>query len=146
MWKSLFEHGRSEGRVDITAYLLDPTKCRQNDIAWMDRAAARTIAECQSVMEQLTAYRQALATRYAELETMPYVRVLRLERNPRYDGRKFYDLTITRRFDDGTAVEELRENYNGSERRKAFARFEELKKQYPGIRAEQDTERRPWER
>ena len=38
------------------------------------------------------------------------------------------------------------EKYFGTERRKAFARFAELKKQRPGIETMQDTDKRSWER
>ena len=33
-------------------------------------------------------YRQALAARYAQLETMPYTRRLKLERNPNWRGNR----------------------------------------------------------
>lgn len=49
-------------------------------------------------------------------------------------------------YEDGTTERVLDEKYFGTERRKAFARFAELKHQRPGIETHQDTDRRPWER
>ena len=47
---------------------------------------------------------------------------------------------------DGTEIKELREKYSGKDRRKAFARFEEIQKQRPGIEAIKDIEKRSWEK
>ena len=49
-------------------------------------------------------------------------------------------------YEDGTAETVLHETYHGQERRKAFARFADLKHQRPGIETMQDTEKRSWER
>ena len=96
--------------------------------------------------DDLRDYRVALAQRYAELETMPYTRVLTLKRDPSYKGRITYWVTITRRMSDGTETDELREKYAGQDRAKAFARFSALQKQYPGIASVKDVARRSWER
>lgn len=69
-----------------------------------------------------------------------------LKRDPSYKGRITYWVTITRRMSDGTETDELREQYAGQERAKAFARFAALQKQYPGIASVKDIARRSWER
>lgn len=98
------------------------------------------------MIDDLRDYRVALAQRYAELETMPYTRVLTLKRDPSYKGRITYWVTITRRMSDGTETDELREQFPGQDRAKAFARFAALQKQYPGIASVKDIARRSWER
>ena len=50
------------------------------------------------------------------------------------------------RCENGTSVETETETFPGKERRAALARFAELKKQYPGIVAEMDIEKKSWER
>lgn len=118
----------------------------QEEILHRDKVTANTIREMQSYIELLTEYRRNLAARYAELETMPYRLALKLERDPHYRGGVYYNVTITKTLADGTETDELREQFTGAERRKAFARFEELKKQRPGIEAVKDIEKRSWEK
>ena len=57
-----------------------------------------------------------------------------------------YYVRIVRAYQDGTEVQELAETYQGKQRREALARFEELKKQRPGIEIMKDIEKRSWER
>ena len=49
-------------------------------------------------------------------------------------------------YEDGSRVKELNEFYPGKERRKAISRFEELKKQFPGIESVVDIDKRQWEK
>lgn len=56
-----------------------------------------------------------------------------------------YFVRIVRTYEDGTTERVLDEKYFGTERRKAFARFAELKHQRPGIETMQDTDKRSWE-
>lgn len=139
------EQEAAEQRVYI--YVQQPHALKTpHDVAWRDGQVAGEIKRLESMIDDLRDYRVALAQRYAELETMPYTRVLTLKRDPSYKGRITYWVTITRRMSDGTETDELREQYAGQERAKAFARFAALKKQYPGIASVQDTARRSWER
>lgn len=117
-----------------------------HDVAWRDGQVAAEIKRLESMIDDLRDYRVALAQRYAELETMPYTRVLTLKRDPSYKGRITYWVTITRRMSDGTETDELREQFPGKDRAKAFARFAALQKQYPGIASVKDIARRSWER
>lgn len=45
-----------------------------------------------------------------------------------------------------TEIQELNEHYTGKQRREALARFEELRKQRPGIELVKDIEKRSWEK
>lgn len=139
------ERESAEQRVYI--YAQHPRALKTpRDVAYRDGQAALDIKRLEALIDNLRDYRVALAQRYAELETMPYTRVLTLRRDPSYKGRITYWVTITRRLSDGTETDELREQFSGQERAKAFARFAALQKQYPGIASVQDTARRSWER
>ena len=136
-----------EASVQIRDYLIRPDVLTADRIANYDKSAARTIAECRQLIDQLTEYRQALAERYAQLATATYRDRLELRRDPGYRGKPVvYSVQIVRTYEDGTTETPLSETYTGTERRKAFARFAELKRQRPGIEAIQDTDRRAWER
>ena len=136
-----------EGRINISAYLQHPEKLKPNDIKGADSTAARCIAEMQQAIADLTEYRRALADRYATLQTAPYSLRLELERYPANSFRGvLFEVRIIKKYEDGTTVPELTERYQGKQRRDALARFEELKKQRPGITVWKDIEKRAWER
>ena len=133
--------------IRSTIYLQDPaTLSTADEIAWRDKRTAEEIARLEDILEALRDYRKALAARYGELETMPYTRLLKLERCPHWKGHIEYIVSITRTYPDKTTVSELREVYPGKERKKAFERTAQLLKQYPGIPYEKDIEKRSWER
>lgn len=136
----------NEGRVEIRGYLLKPgTLEKPENVAHYDEYAARLIEEAEEAIECLRDYRQALAARYAQLETMPYHLRLELERYPR-DHYITYYVRMFKVYEDGTEAQTLHETYPGKQRRDALARFEELKKKHPGIETIKDIERRSWER
>ena len=90
------EQLEAEQRVYI--YVQQPKRYKTpEDIARKDADIARQIERMQRLIDDLRDYRVALAQRYAELETMPYTRVLTLKRDPSYKGRITYWVTITRR-------------------------------------------------
>ena len=128
-------------------YLVDPGKLSTaKDIEWRDKDTADNIRCLENIIEALKDYRKDLAARYGELETMPYTRLLKLQRVPHWKGHIEYIVTITRTFPDKSKVEELREVYPGKERKKAFDRTTELLRQYPGIPYEKDIEKQRWEK
>lgn len=149
-WESLFSSGygsKDECQIWVRAYLSHPSRLTKDRIPGNDQSAARCIAECQRVIRQLQEYREALAERYAQLDTMPYARRLELERSPSWGGRGVtYYVRIIQTYEDGTKVDELHETYSGKDRRTAINRFEELKKKYPGIEIKKDIEKRSWEK
>lgn len=136
-----------EGEIRFSIYLTAPEKLTTaKDISWRDKRIEEEITRLESVLEALRDYRKDLAKRYGELETMPYTRLLKLERHPHWKGHIEYIITITRTYQDKTETGELYEAFPGKERKKAFARYQELLKQYPGIRSEMDIEKRSWEK
>lgn len=149
-YDSLFQRYGSpstEAEIRITGYLLHPSKLTADRIPWNDESAARIISQCESTIAALKEYRQALAERYAALQTAAYKLRLELKREAGWRGKGVdYYVTIYKTYEDGTEVMELNEHYKGAERRQALARFEELKKQRPGIETVKDIERRSWER
>lgn len=149
-YETLFQRYGSpstDAEIRITAYLIRPDKLTADRIPWNDEQAARLISGCESLIASMKEYRQALAERYAMLQTAPYKLRLELERKPSYNGSGvLYYVRIIREYQDGTEVQELAETYQGKQRREALARFEELKKQRPGIEIVKDIEKRSWER
>lgn len=135
------------GEIRFSIYLTAPEKLTTaKDISWRDKRMEEEITRLEGVLDALRDYRKDLAARYGELETMPYTRLLKLERNPNWKGHISYIVSITRQYSDKTDVRELYEVFPGKERKKAFDLYNTLLKQYPGIHNEMDTERRSWER
>ena len=138
---------REEAEIRLYGYLTRPDKLDTfNRIRDNDDRAARMIADCKHLVAQLTAYRQDLAKRYNELAKMPSRDRLLLERAPHYSGKIIYYIRFITEYEDGTTVCTASESFEGRDRHKAIARFEELKKQRPGIEAIKDIETRSWER
>lgn len=145
----LHRYGCEQDSAEVRTYIYiqHPRKLSTpEEIAYRDKSAADSIRQLEAIIENLKDYRQALAARYNELETMPYTLLLKLERCPHWKGHIEYTVTITKTFPDKTEITELREVYSGKDRRKAIARYEELKKQRPGIPSEMDIEKRQWEK
>jgi len=148
IWFTEKDYGCRSGEHEahIRVHAINPTKLTNDRIAWYDQSAARTIAEAEALVDDLKAYRCALAARYAYLETSPYTRTLKIERSPGWTSGVSYYITITRKYEDGTESAELSEHYSGKERHTALKRFDELKKAFPGITTVKDIEKRSWER
>ena len=135
------------GEIRFSIYLTTPGKLTTaKDISWRDKRIEEEITRLEGVLEALRDYRKDLAKRYGELETMPYTRLLKLERHPHWKGRIEYIVTITRIYPDKTVIDELREVFPGKERTKAMARTNDLLHKYPGIPYEVDIAKRSWER
>ena len=136
-------------RALLTDHDNDVDKLKEaGEVARADATAARDIAALESLISDLKEYRQELAARYAQLETMAYTDRLELERRPDgwRGGNITYYLRIVRKYEDGTEAQQMHETFPGKQRRDALKRFEELKKQRPGIKAVKDIEKRSWER
>lgn len=142
-----FGYEQDSAEVRPYIYIQAPHKLSTPDeIAYRDKQIAADIQRLETIIADLKDYRQALAARYGELETLPYTRLLKLERCPHWKGHIEYTVTIVKTLSDGTKLKELREVYSGKDRRKAIARYAELQKQYPGIESVMDIEKRQWER
>ena len=144
----LNQYGHEQPQADTRVYIFAqaPRKLTTPDeVAYRDRTAAQDIKLLEKLVDDLKDYRRALAARYAELETLPYTYLLKLERVPHWKGHIEYVITLTKTLSDGTKTQDLREVFPGKDRRKAFARAAELRRQRPGIPYEEDIARRPWE-
>ena len=108
-----------EAEIRLTAYLLRPDALTADRIKAHDDSAARMIARCNELIDQLSEYRQALAARYAALATAAYHDRLELIRDPGYRGKPvLYFVRIVRTYEDGTTERVIDEKYFGTERRK----------------------------
>lgn len=137
----------TEAEVCIRDYLIRPDKLDTTQrIKDYDKSAADTIQRCRELIEDLGQYRQALAHRYAELETMSYKLRLEIERQKRYDNKVKYYIRLVKSYEDGSEITVLNEVYQGTERSQALKRFEELKKSRPGIDAVKNIEKGYWEK
>ena len=144
----LNQYGHEQPQAETRVYIFAqaPRKLTTPDeVAYRDRTAAQDIKRLEKLVDDLKDYRRALAARYAELETLPYTYLLKLERVPHWKGHIEYVITLTKTLSDGTKTQDLREVFPGKDRRKAFAKAAELRRQRPGIPYEEDTARRPWE-
>ena len=144
----LNQYGHEQPQAETRVYIFAqaPRKLTTPDeVAYRDRAAAQDIKRLEKLVDDLKDYRRARAARYAELETLPYTYLLKLERVPHWKGHIEYVITLTKTLSDGTKTQDLREVFPGKDRRKAFARAAELRRQRPGIPYEEDISRRPWE-
>ena len=145
---SRYGHPSTEADIRISGYLLRPdqldTIARVKDY---DQTAERTIQELEEKIQQLKAYRIALAERYNYLATAPTVPVVRLTRRKTYEGKVFYYLEVySRNLLDGKEVKASSTTFLGKERHKAIATYNDYVKAHPGITAEMDIEKRSWER
>lgn len=148
-WQDLFRrYGQpsTEGRVEIRDYLLRPDQLTAKDIKSYDDSAARTIVELEETAAALREYRLALATRYAELSTMPYTLRLELIRERGWKGPVTYWLRLVRHYEDGHEEKETEISYPGNERHKALKAYREELKARPGIESKLDIEKSRWER
>ena len=134
--------------VRVKRIIYDPKKLDTTErIRYYDNTADSFIAECQTAIKYMQEYRQALASRYAELETMLYIERLELVRYKIWRNSPVtYRIRIIRTYEDGTTRNELDESYSGKDRRAAFDRFTKLKQQRPGIEAIQNTAKKSWEK
>lgn len=112
-----------------------------------DKYAADDIKKLESMIEDLKEYRQDLAKRYAELATTTYTYKLYLVRDKSWSTNKVsYTVRLARVLPDGKEIDEQKEVFAGTERKKAFELFAQIKKERPGIEAIQDTDKKQWER
>lgn len=120
---------------------------KEEQLLFLDKEAASTIARLKKYISDLTKWRQLYAERYNELCTLPSVPVVKLIRHHDYrTSRIIYTLTTCRRFDDGHEIDAKSTNYNGKSRKQALADFDSYVKEHPGIIAEKDIEKKSWER
>ena len=81
----LNQYGHEQPQAETRVYIF--AQAPQNlttpdEVAYRDRTAAQDIKRLEKLVDDLKDYRRALASRYAELETLPYTYLLKLERVP----------------------------------------------------------------
>lgn len=147
-WKDLFQrwgNPSTEARIEIRDYLLRPDRLTTRDIKSYDESAARTIQEMEEAIAALRGYRQALATRYAELSAMAYSLRLDLIRERGWKGPVTYWLRLVRVYADGHEEREWSKDWPGNERHKALKAYREELKARPGIETRCEIEKSRWE-
>lgn len=146
--RHFYHDGENTAELRPWVYFHRPSAIYETgDIQHADSNAAADIARLEAIIADLKEYRRDLAARYAELETMPYTYKLSLVRHKGwYDKKVTYTVRLMRVLPDGKEIDERREEYPGTERKKAFELFAQLKKERPGIDAIQDTEKKQWEK
>lgn len=133
----------------ISIYLTAPYALNElSKVLYYDGRASDYIADLESKIEQLKAYRLALAERYNYLATAPTQPVVRLKRERRYYENKIYYFMITysRNLLDGSEIVTSSTKYTGKDRNKAIADYKAYIKSHPGIIAEMSIEKPKWER
>ena len=114
-----------------------------------DRWAADEFEGLRQFADMLEEYRRTLYERAQAFYSAPYSMRLTLTRRvDTWNNKKYYDVQLLKVYDLENAAPEkvLDETYPGTERRQAFARFEELKKQHPNIETITDTAKKHWEK
>ncbi len=145
---TLYNAPRTETERRINIYLVHPDKMDNLErVVMYDKTAADYISAAQTLIDQLTAYRVALAERYAYITTAPTVPFVRLIREKRYCQNKvYYHLIAGRRnVDTGAETETERTTYPGTLRSQALKDYAAYVKAHPGILAEKDIEKSKWE-
>lgn len=144
---SRYGYPTGDGRVEIRGYLGRPEKQdKLESVIYQDQTAARLIRECLETVELLKEYRQALAVRYGQLETMPYTEGLSLTRQKAYRGPVTFTVRLERRYSDGTTVNVFTEVFSGKERKQAIEKFNSMKSERPGIATAVDLDKGAWEK
>lgn len=148
--KLFTRYGNTEKTSDKKIYIYErhpETLHTEKDILNSFKHAEKELESLEEAMEELKAYRIALAERYNYITTAPTKQKIKLYRERRYKEKVFYFIQFyTVNLLDGH--EELTETirYEGKERKKAIEHFEQLKKEKMGVIFEQDIERGRWER
>lgn len=142
-----YGHRSDDGRVNIRGCFGRPEKQdKLESVIYQDQTAARLIRECLETVELLKEYRQALAQRYGQLETMPFKEELSLTRRKSYRGPVTFTVRLERRYSDGTTVNIFTEAFSGKERKQAVEKFNAMKSERPGIAASVDLDKAVWEK
>lgn len=128
-------------------YLRRPeTVTNIEDIAKYDKEITADIAELEKTIERLKGMRIALSARYGELSTMNYKTEVKLSRRHGYDNRIYYDLVVTKVFDDGTTCRSRNTAFSGKDRRIAIEEYNKAVNERNGCTAILDIAKRSWER
>lgn len=114
-------------------------------LAQLDEYAQKDIQDCLDIIEAVKEYRQDLAAYVQNLLQIQPTLELRLIREAHWQGKKFYNVGIYEIYPNGEK-QTIFQRFKGTERKQAFELFEQLQKQYPGIKTVKDIDKRSWER
>jgi hypothetical protein len=112
----------------------------------LDKHALNDIKRLENEIEALKQYRKDLYEHLQQVKSMTSKLLLHLRRYKRYNGKVSYYITIDRIYENGITEKVINEEYEGTERNRAFKRYNELLKQYPNIEATKDIEKSRWEK
>ena len=143
-------------RDDLTVYIrLHPyeNEARINELKQYDQWAARDIQRLEETINTLKKYRKALFEHTQAIQDLESHLQLELKRYRRYDNKVHYYkvhyyVTVKRIYPANERMynDIISEHYDGTQRHEAIKRYEQLKKQYPGIEAVKDIEKGRWEK
>ena len=123
-------------------------EARESELKQYDTWAARDIQRLEESIEKLKEYRKELYKHTQKLQEMESRLQLKIKRERRYDNKVHYYVTVKRIYPANERMynDIISEHYDGADRHSAIKRFEQLKKQYPGIEAIKDIEKGRWEK
>lgn len=126
---------RVSGRLDNPDDIVTLDK-----LQYYDNYAARLISDMEGAKHRLELYRQEIAARYALLSSTPYSMAVELVRHVRYDNKVYYTLSIYRDYIDpvNERVPDSAQRFEGRERYKAIAAYQDYVKSHPGISCKLD--------
>lgn len=138
-------------RDDITIYIHlyeYENEARENELKRYDAWAARDIKQLEETIQKLKDYRKQLYEHTQKLQELDSRLQLKIKRERRYNGKVYYYVTIKRIYPANEKMynDIINEHYEGTDRHAAIKRYEQLKKQYPGIEAVKDIEKGRWEK
>lgn len=132
----------------MTTYTYEPKSYTTGaDLLAADLRAAEDIAQLTHYITALKKYRKSLAERMEQLATMGFYTKCELRRERQWrDSKVFYYIIISMVFDDGTEQITESTKYIGTERNKALADYESIRKANPHWKCSKDIERKAWEK
>jgi len=138
---------RDDIRIYIHLYEYE-NEARENELKRYDAWAARDIKQLEETIQKLKDYRKQLYEHTQKLQELDSRLQLKIKRERRYNGKVYYYVTIKRIYPANEKMynDIINEHYEGTDRHAAIKRYEQLKKQYPGIEAVKDIEKGRWEK
>ena len=138
---------RDEIRIYVHMYEYQ-NEAREGELKQYDAWAARDIKHLEETIEKLKEYRKELYQHTQQLQGMESRLQLKIKRERRYSGKIYYYVTVKRIYPANEKMynDLISEHYEGADRHTAIKRYEQLKKQYPGIEAIKDIEKGRWEK
>jgi hypothetical protein len=117
-------------------------------LAGYDRHAQNSINYAEELIKAIKQYRLDLYNHCQTIRTAAFHLELQIRRRRGCRGGCVtYHVELLKIYEGNLSAEYLiEERFNGKERHKALERYNELKKQYPGIPVREDTAKQAWEK